>query len=1196
MENFTIKDCLRHRAFSFPKTVLNFQKTGEMPNGETDVLLVNGVETPYEINPKNNGYILKTIADLPYNSKRDFTFKKGKNSFSPLENDNGKIGVKSENGGLYAVDAFGAEFKYSVNTSLKLLSEIEETSGGSVESVFTKILTYEGGKEYKFTLKLKRDLDYLEIYEEMKGFTCGEARLVLTWNDFAPTHRYTTIRGTEKIDDYVDENGKLPFVVNPFMPCNSMWDRPLIAYTEKGKTEWLGILLHDYKHFDDEEYAIWGSHDTLALVPYENKLEGEIRCGKRAFMQILCEDRPVGEISTYYARYYSAANLDKVKDYVLDWEDDKNEYPKYFSVKKDLRWGGFYGDYVGKPAAEDMMNILDRDATIFTAPETPGPVSCRAYRSSWAQVFDLTANELTDDEFKRVRAAMAFVCYTYADENYYPIENMLAGHPNFLTDVLGTIAVFAALLGKNHPMHDKWLAYYEKGIARNFKYHLRPEVEKWQAEGGRWTENVGCYMMGMLYCVINDCHIVYALNGGEMPMLYSHIKPFLKFLVNIASPENEYGRRLYPPMGAHAATGEFGGNFGHGFALEMLKLADMIENYEPTISEQIRHNFRNPADVDGVIRQAGILGESYRRFAKYNNGTSPKLHSSKYTGLGFMLRSHENTSREAEVFLQQIDDGPNYRWGRAAQGGCGEIYYYADGKKYTDHNPEDVGDETRGDVQAATNFGVLIDREYRSVGRNDLTEPLMDFGFVKYARVNAGKYSAPYYKYRSLMMIENRYIAVYDAVADKFQVGRFVWAQKGDGEFPMIKNIRPGVSGVLSDGGVPLDEFSNRYKKNDTKTLNFDGRGDFLTVVTHLRGYNDERAIYSIDQKEYGAELVFPQNKEEVFFDGARIREENESFSFDGYVGYFTRAKGEIRLAVFDGNEIGCREILLKIPHDKQNRYGMSAVLRGGEICGDACFSANGTVKIRTPNCGKAYIDGAEVEFSYKDGEYTFEMPCGNHSYNIGEIATVNKAEITGSVARKGGFTLEWKPTAKEYEIALSDDGEYTYKSIGRTSENSFTASGLTNAKYHVRVRASIGGKTGEWSHAYPVYVTEEKPHCPNGLRVLKTENGFIAEWGEVLGCGEYRLYKVGDKTPIYIGKERQAEVSDGEYFVTAVNGNGESAPSLVRSAKSELATWDNHPEKGFVRDPRSNEHGYRGFDYIGNKKLFDLVAGKYEK
>lgn len=1198
MENFVLKDNLRHKAYSFPKTVLTFNKTGEMPDEKTDVLYINGVKSPYEVLPEKVGYILKTIADLPYNSERKFEWKKGDNDFKPLWRDNGIISIKNIDDGLYSVKArFGAEFIYSVKTDLKLVSSKEEISDGAVESVFIKTLKFDGGKEYKFTLKLKRDLDYLEVYEEMKGFIKGEAKLVLSWINFEPLHRYTTYRGKEKIDDYTGDEGKMPFVINPFMPNSSAWDRPMLAFIAEGGKEWSGILLHDYNKFDDGEYAIWGSRDTLALIPYENKIEGNIIDGTRAFMHVLCDRRVPEDLETYYLRYYSIANLNNVKDYVLDWQDDKNDYPKYFRVKKDMKWGGFYGSYRGLPKAKDMMNILDRNSTIFAEIEKIAPVSCRALRSTWAQVFDLTAKELSDDEFRRVKAAMAFVCYTFTQENYYPIENMLAGHPNFLTDVIGTVAVFASLLGKNHPMHDSWLSYYEKALARNFKYHIRPSVEKWQVEGGRWTENVGCYMFAMLNCVVTDCHIVYALNNGEMPMLYPHIKPFLKYLINISSPEDFYGRRLYPPMGSHAASVEFGGRFGHGFILAMIKLADMLKYYEPLISEYIIHNFRNVSDFEGVLAEEGIYGESYRRFALYNCGTSPEIYSCKYTGFGFVLRDNVNDSGESEIMLQQIDEGPNYRWGRAAQGGCGELYYYAEGKKYTDHNLEDVGDEARGDVQSTTNFGVLIDREYRSAGRNDLTEPLMDFGFVKYARINAGKYSAPYYKYRSLMTIENRYIAIYDAVADKFQTGRFVWAQKGDGEFPMVKNIRPGVNGVLSDGGTPTDKLSD-YKKNDTKTLNFDGRGDFLTVVTHLRGYNDERAIYSIDKTDYGAELVFPQNKEEVFFDNARIREKNEGFSFDGYVGYFARVKNETRLAIFDGNKIGCKEITIEIPYDKNNRHGMSAVLCENEIRGKADFADDGNVKIQAVNCGEVHIDGEKADFTYENGEYSFEMPCGKHSYNIGKIADVEKTEIVGSVERNGGFTLEWQKlkTAESYEVSMSSDGEYTYKIVGKTNGDFFVHNNIENGKYHVRVRGIMEGKRGEWSHAYPVYVTSEKPHYPDGLRVVRNGSKYMATWGEVLGCGEYRLYKVGSKMPVYAGKERQTEVGEGEYFVTAVNGNGESAPSLMRSTASELAQWDNHPEKGFVRDPRSNEHGYVGFDFINNKKLKILEYPKNEE
>lgn len=1192
MENFTLKDNLRHRAYSFPKTVLDFKRRGEIPDVENDTLLLDGTEVPYEVEATADGYILRTIADLPYNSEHEFVWHKGRSKFKKLGSKNAFLSVKSLKDGLYAAEVkTGGKFSYRLATSRRLLACEELISGGAVETVFKKTLTYENGGRYTFTLKLKRDLDYLEIFEQIEGFEPGQAKLEILWENFRPDFRYAPDRGEEKIDAYTDESGKFPFVVNPFMPCTSWWDQRCCAYTDKRSGFWSGILLHDLEHFDDGEYAIWGSRDSLAFTLYENRIEGGIKTGTRAFMHILCGDKSPDAIGGVYLRYYSIASLNKVKDYVLDWADDQKDYPKYFRAAKDTEWGGFYGTHTGKPTAEDMMNILDRDTTTFAHIEKTAPVSSRAYRSSWAQTFDLTAGELTSEEFARVRAAMAFVCYTYANENYYPIENMLAGHPNFLTDIVGTVAVFASILGKNHPMHDRWLAYYEIALARNFKYHIRPTVEKLNAKGGRWTENAGCYMLGMLHCVVDDCHIVYALNRGEMPMLYPHIKPFIEFLVNMTAPQNENGRRLYMPMGAHCSTGEFGGKYGSGFYLTMIKLADMLRYYEPNLSEYLLHNFRKQADFEGVFDDAELYGAAYRGRSENRFGTSPELYSCKYTGLGFMLRDHVNRDDEMQVFLQQIDEGPNYRWGRAANGGCGEIYYYANRKSYTDHAPEDVGDENRGDVQSCTNFGVLVGHEYKSVGRNDLTEPLMDFGFAKYARINAGEYSKPYYRYRAVMMVENRYVAVYDAVADKKQVGRFVWAQKGNGEFPVIRNIRPAVNGVLDDGGIPADRHGDYGKKN-TKTLNFDGQGDFLTVVTHLRDYCDERALYSIDKKSFGAELVFPQTRDEVFFDNAHIFEENEEYAFDGYVGYLTETHAEKRLAIFNGAYIRKGGFALKIPFDKTVRYGMSAVETRDGIYGSAVFGKRGAVEIAASEIGdeKLYIDGETADFVYEDGAYRFEMPLGTHRYRLGLLPPIERAEVDRAVVGKGCATVKWKgiKNALEYEIDFSDDLEYTWKTTGRVKakagENLFEIKDLADGKYHVRVRGINGSEKGEYSHAYPVYVNGDVPHCPEGLRIERKREAFVASWGEVPGADGYKIYKIGESTPVYCGRERFTAVGRGEYCVTAFNGNGESERSLSRSTQDVRTDWDHHPEKEFVRDCRSHEHGYGGFDYIGNK------------
>ena len=88
-----------------------------------------------------------------------------------------------------------------------------------------------------------------------------------------------------------------------------------------------------------------------------------------------------------------------------------------------------------------------------------------------------------------------------------------------------------------------------------------------------------------------------------------------------------------------------------------------------------------------------------------------------------------------------------------------------------------------------------------------------------------------------------------------------------------------------------------------------------------------------------------------------------------------------------------------------------------------------------------------------------------------------------------------------------------------------------------------------------------------------------------MLGASTYKLYKVDGEILqlIYEGRERTVEIAAGAYLITSLNGNGESEKSGIRSTADRTTYWDNHPERGFVRDTRSFEHGFPGFDYINN-------------
>ena len=244
-------------------------------------------------------------------------------------------------------------------------------------------------------------------------------------------------------------------------------------------------------------------------------------------------------------------------------------------------------------------------------------------------------------------------------------------------------------------------------------------------------------------------------------------------------------------------------------------------------------------------------------------------------------------------------------------------------------------------------------------------------------------------------------------------------------------------------------------------------------------------------------------------------------------------------------------------------------------------------VELKKQDDAKVWLNGAEVEFSYQQGAYVFTVPKGICCWNIGAQPDIQKATVTASSVCSDGASVSWKQLAgaEAYRVQLKAYDADEYETIATVQGTSYTFSGLSHGKYFVRVAGIRADASGAASHPYPVYVTNEKPHCPEGLHVAEAGEQFLASWGAVLGVDLYRLYRRenGVLSLVYEGAGQRAYASDGEYFVTSVNGNGESAPSLVRSTKDALARWDNHPEKGFIRNTRSGEDGYPGFRFIDN-------------
>ena len=219
MKNFILKDDLNHRAYAWPQTVLSYSQCGEMPIVGEDTLYRNGEPISYQAERTDSGYTLKILSDLPRGKKYVFEWKKGNSPSTPLEKEglnNGFLCVESvENGLVKIVRQDGLFCAFSLMTTKKILSVTERIMGGAIEKTLEKTLTFTDGSKYIFTVKLKTGLDYVEIYEDMQDFLADGTLLNATWGGFTPRYRFSPERGTEKLDEYLKEDGSLPFYMAP---------------------------------------------------------------------------------------------------------------------------------------------------------------------------------------------------------------------------------------------------------------------------------------------------------------------------------------------------------------------------------------------------------------------------------------------------------------------------------------------------------------------------------------------------------------------------------------------------------------------------------------------------------------------------------------------------------------------------------------------------------------------------------------------------------------------------------------------------------------------------------------------------------------------------------------------------------------------------------------------------------------------
>jgi hypothetical protein len=1098
---------------------------------------------------------------------------------------------------------------------------------------------FEGGATYAATVRAAAGYDFVSFFEEMEGFAREDgARLETSWTDFHPTHRqapnhpyYPRMpvngkKGFARFDfEKIDQNfvntqhgvsgganaeGEMPFRLGIYEPWGAYVILNSANFWDERTNDAVGVFIDKTERWEDHDYSIWSASPALqvhyyykdgvmtwrwplvtgtrstGIAAYDHKkdidavdqLEESSKPKRHTDGQMYRSEFFPASHALFLQNHFGLLDLNVVKDWVLEYPDTAKRPPVVFKAGR-----------IGT-AAELEQTVLRGSSLINGLPVSGtrqnagyNPVASRTVYENWIDAYNRFYPTMNETQRRRITAWFLMMAYVDGADQMMPMQTMLAGHPNFLSDIKNLPAQMAFLFPE-HPMAQEWAGVFGKFVELNTRYHTRPAVTAWDSRGGRWTENLGTYVWAFLRPAIRGSLALEKYFDGKNRFALPQLAQLGDWTVNaLSSPFNgedpkysigpdgkfpphawglitpELGpRRLHPPQGAHSAR--------RMAPRSMWLLGDTLRNYEPLVAESLMWA-AHPEDDDSEFFKTQLDSWSILYPPKDNRGTNPHLASSKYTGYGITLRSAVDTPDEISIHLQQIDEGPNYRWGMAGEGGSGVLYYYAGGKSYSHNAREDVGDRAAHDTDFCTNFAVWKNGQFRSVGRNVLDRPLYDLGTAQFAEITpregAGAYSWPEYVGRTVMLAGADYIVTYDQVYNDAVAHRFSWFTQVGDDMPFITMVKGGVS--------QRQRLQTKVETETTKGVWHDGLGDAMAVVTHKSGVK-------VEATAYGAKVTQDGVTDQVF----RNPEGVDLPAFRGTAGLIRqRANGVWELALFHGSRIAAGG--LEMTTEDKN-LGISAVLRSAdEVAGTYAAVTASKVRI-VPVRGNLYVDGerqtvaADGSVVLKAGTHRWQMTAGDPVPNAPRI---RRTENVNGGAR---IVVAQVAGATSYRYEMSRDNGQTWLAATATLQ------GLTEGtKVHVRAIAVNASRQSAAGPEYPVYVSASAPAAPDGLRLVIADNRVEVIWGEILGASEYRLYRrvkgQGEFKMIYHGVDRhttdaaagaikpfvlpgheQNALYDGkaftiyEYAVASVNGNGEGKKSAV--CDTDPASWENWDPK----------------------------------
>lgn len=1048
--------------------------------------------------------------------------------------------------------------------------------------------------------------------------------------------------------------------LTPFGGNSVREQTPIMSFWEENQAaRELAVFVYDHNRWNDKQYGIWQpTPDLCVYFSYRDKelhFKYPIQSGTRStaislfpknvgdnavndFNQKLTsiirkgrDDINPKEISYRYSQLlhqqYASLSLDRIKEWQLSYPETAKRPENPFPINLNSKSSAdkFFNSIVTSPMVYYPLGL-----NFF-----PGihSIKHRTVYSNYVEGYLQYYKLLTEEQRQTVEALFLVSGYVNTLEEMNAIRTCLAGTANMAADGWSVSPQMSHLFPE-HSMAKEWMDFFEKNLELYGLFYTRPAVKSYESKGGRWLESLGTYnwayfrptsfsniaseqfdgknrfanpymadrakwMVDMLTAP------VYTQNGvtGYTPQAVSGWKPGDEIT------EEKGLERGFTPHGAH------GGGVFYKQPATVTEIGNWMENFNPILAENMKWSGGLGEEVEHKKNETNWVSVFLKNHPTLNRGTNPHLKSCKYTGHGIVLRAGVDTPEELSIHLDQVDKGPNYRWGNQGQGNSGGIYFYAQGQILTGHENEIAGDHVANNLDGLTNFGFMKNGEFRTIGMNELTSPLYDFGIAQFAELTSAKgkdnYVWPEYESRSIMLVGTDYFILYDETGTNWQASnRFSWFIPKKNDFPKIQFLSKIARG---------DHWSVA-QTNNSKGFYRDSEGSVLTLVTHkkkeiivkggksvtiplLENENISEFVpdRKIPQPKGVVRIETSQSNDIIFRDRDSINYETANESFIGKAGVIRRLKNtDLQLSLFKGEKIGADGITLELKSKSDVAFGLT-LKNDGSVMG--IYKASEISKALFSGLAegaKIFIDGVEqgqisskaiTELVLQKGEHQFECVKGK--------ATPLETKIISAEYEKSKVKVELKSMSpvEAVRIDISYDGGKTWKEKDKTNKTVYYLNKEKNEKVHIRAVSLNGNKVASIAQEYPIYFTDNVPHYPDGLWLKLSSNKVELSWGEVLGVQKYKLYRrnVNSKSfeLIYEGKERSFIDSKAlgvvapfqfpgtidnastsregimvyEYAISSRNGNGESLLSpIVNTDPSSWRNWYPQTELKFKR------------------------------